>query len=42
MGSVSSKLGNRIATDSFSPSDVEEQLRQADEEAQAQLDRAAR
>jgi multiple sugar transport system substrate-binding protein len=41
MGSVSSKLGNRIATDSFSDSDVEEQLVRADEEAQAQLDRAA-
>lgn len=41
MGSVSAKLGNRIATGNFSSSDVEEQLRRADEEAQAQLDRAA-
>lgn len=40
MGSVSSKLANRIATDSYSPSDVQEQLDQADKEAQKQLEGA--
>lgn len=42
MGSVSSKLGNRVATGSFSSSDIGEQLARANEEAQGQLDRAAR
>jgi multiple sugar transport system substrate-binding protein len=40
MGSVSAKLGSKIATNSFSPSDVDEQLKRANEEAQAQLDKA--
>jgi len=42
MGSVSAKLGSKIATNSFSPSDVDEQLKRANEEAQAQLDKAQR
>ena len=42
MGSVTSKLGSKIATNSFSPSDIEEQLKRANEEAQAQLDKAQR
>jgi multiple sugar transport system substrate-binding protein len=42
MGSVSAKLGSKIATNSFSPSDVDEQLKRANEEAQAQLDKAER
>jgi multiple sugar transport system substrate-binding protein len=40
MGSVSAKLGSKIATNTFSPSDIEEQLKRANEEAQAQLDKA--
>jgi len=40
MGSVSAKLGSKIATDTFRPSDVTEQLERANEEAQAQLDKA--
>jgi multiple sugar transport system substrate-binding protein len=42
MGSVSAKLGNKIATDSFSPSDVDAELKRANEEAQAQLNKAQR
>jgi multiple sugar transport system substrate-binding protein len=42
MGSVSAKLGNKIATDSFSPSDVDAELKRANEEAQAQLNKAKR
>jgi multiple sugar transport system substrate-binding protein len=42
MGSVSAKLGNKIATDSFSPSDVDDELKRANEEAQAQLNKAQR
>jgi multiple sugar transport system substrate-binding protein len=42
MGSVSAKLGNKIATNSFSPSDIKEQLKRANEEAQAQLNKAER
>jgi multiple sugar transport system substrate-binding protein len=42
MGSVSAKLGSKIATGTFSPSDVGEQLKRANEEAQAQLDKAQR
>jgi multiple sugar transport system substrate-binding protein len=42
MGSVSTKLGNKIATNSFSPSDIKEQLKRANEEAQAQLNKAER
>jgi len=42
MGSVSAKLGSKIATNSFSPSDVDEQLKRANEEAQAQHDKAER
>lgn len=42
MGSVSAKLGSKVATDSFRPSDVTEQLKRANEEAQAQLDKAQR
>jgi multiple sugar transport system substrate-binding protein len=40
MGSVSAKLGSRVATGTFRPSDVTEQLNRANEEAQAQLDKA--
>ena len=40
MGSVSAKLGSKIATNSFSPSDIKDQLKRANEEAQAQLDKA--
>jgi hypothetical protein len=40
MGSVSAKLGSKIATKSFSPSDIKDQLKRANEEAQAQLDKA--
>jgi multiple sugar transport system substrate-binding protein len=40
MGSVSAKLGSKIATKTFSPSDVGEQLKRANEEAQSQLDKA--
>jgi multiple sugar transport system substrate-binding protein len=40
MGSVSAKLGSKIATDSFKPSDVTEQLKRANAEAQSQLDKA--
>ena len=40
MGSVSAKLGSKIATNSFSPSDVGEQLKRANDEAQAQLNKA--
>jgi light-regulated signal transduction histidine kinase (bacteriophytochrome) len=32
MGSVSAKLGNKIATNSFSPSDIKEQLKRSNEE----------
>jgi multiple sugar transport system substrate-binding protein len=42
MGSVSAKLGSKVATDTFRPSDVTEQLKRANEEAQAQLDKAER
>jgi multiple sugar transport system substrate-binding protein len=42
MGSVSAKLGSKVATDTFRPSDVTEQLKRANEEAQAQLDKAQR
>jgi multiple sugar transport system substrate-binding protein len=42
MASVSAKLGNKIATNSFSPSDIKEQLKRANEEAQSQLDKAER
>jgi multiple sugar transport system substrate-binding protein len=40
MGSVSAKLGSKVATDTFRPSDVTEQLKRANAEAQAQLDKA--
>jgi multiple sugar transport system substrate-binding protein len=40
MGSACSKLGNRIATDNYSPSDVKTQLEQANKEAQKQLEGA--
>jgi hypothetical protein len=33
-------LGNRIATDNYSPSDVKTQLEQANKEAQKQLEGA--
>ena len=42
MGSVSAKLGSKVATDTFRPSDVTEQLKRANEEAQAQLNKAQR
>lgn len=41
MGSVSSKLGSKIATGSFKPSDVSAQLKRANEETQSQLNKAA-
>lgn len=40
IGSVCAKLGSGIATENYSPSDIQEQLKRADEESQQQLESA--